>query len=202
MFGVKCSRGKLRALSVVKNKADCPEGIKKLAHRVHVNADVVNRNRKQLNARVSFFLRRAEDLEIIKESAINKFGEVVVKDALIKHRADVESVQIAGLCSDLSESQAMAILNKIEAKSQNAISINYSRGTCMMTTSVKERADMIRKAAEMIKDGRFDACVDRLAAKIDSGKLSIRDLPPVPALPLTEEQISALKLDGSEQLHD
>lgn len=71
-----------------------------------------------------------------------------------------------------------------------------------MTTAVKKSADMIRKAAEMIKDGRFDACVDRVVAKIDSGELSVHDLPPIPALPLTDEQINALKLDGSEQRHD
>lgn len=71
-----------------------------------------------------------------------------------------------------------------------------------MTTNVKKSADMIRKAAEMIKDGRFDACFEHVLAKIDSGELSVYDLPPMPALPLTDEQIRALKLDDSEQLHD
>lgn len=131
MFGVKSSRGKLRGLSVVKNKPNCPESIKKLADRVHVNAGVKNRNRKQLNARVSFFLGRAEDLEMIKECTINKFGEVVVRNTLMKHKADVEAVQIAGLCSDLSRDEAMAILRETAEKSENAISVNCSRGTAL-----------------------------------------------------------------------
>lgn len=101
LFGVKGSRGKLRALMKVKNMAGSPKNIRLLAHDTHVDKEVEDRNQKQLDARVDFFLGGADAIEFVKETVLNGFGELVEKVVEIKHKKDTIGVKISGLCEEI-----------------------------------------------------------------------------------------------------
>lgn len=118
MFGVKRSRGKLRALAQVKGKSHLPENIKEMAEatfiqRAHGEADEEaenERRRKQLEARVSFFLGGAELLSYEHEEYTNQYGEQVKRVLAIKHSGDDEGVKIGGLCEDVNIQELKAII--------------------------------------------------------------------------------------------
>lgn len=112
LFGIKGARGKLRALIKVKKQGGCPENLLLLANEVHSDRDVENRNEKQLEARVKFFLGGADSLELHTECAMNGFGEIVEKPTEIRHREDSAGVRIYGLCEAIDKTKAEAIDRK------------------------------------------------------------------------------------------
>lgn len=66
-----------------------------------------------------------------------------------------------------------------------------------MIITKKEFDETMRKAIEWGKDGRFEAAIARVIAKLESGELSIHDLPPLPTPPASVEEINAMKFDLS-----
>lgn len=67
-----------------------------------------------------------------------------------------------------------------------------------MIITRQELDETMRKAIKWGKDGRFEAAIARLIAKLESGELSIDDLPPLPSPPPTDEEIKALNFNLSE----
>ncbi|MDY7567484.1 replication endonuclease [Pseudomonas sp. RTC3] len=103
-FGVKCSMGKQRALKAISRVDTAPLHIKRLADELHVAKGELDRNARQLQARVDFLQGGADDLDLITEVTKNKYGEEVAVNRWIKHRRDGEPVQISGLCEDIKKS--------------------------------------------------------------------------------------------------
>lgn len=124
-FGIKCATGKQRALKRVAKDPDAPAHIKQLAEQVHPSMDLDDRNESQLSARVHFFENDSDKLSFEKEERKNKYGEVIFTAKSIKHELDEQSVQIAGLCEDISQEQADKLRRK--ETEQVTIVINYSR---------------------------------------------------------------------------
>ncbi|MBV4509532.1 replication endonuclease [Pseudomonas sp. SWRI22] len=124
-FGIKCATGKQRALKRVAKDPDAPTHIKQLAKQIHPPMDLDDRNESQLTARVHFFENDSDKLNFEKEEGNNKYGEVILTAKSIKHELDEQSVQIAGLCEDISQEQADKLRRK--ETEQVTIVINYSR---------------------------------------------------------------------------
>ncbi|HBN9846902.1 TPA: replication endonuclease [Pseudomonas aeruginosa] len=124
MFGVKSSRGKLRALSKVKGKDGVPINIKAMADSMYINkvegdgSDELERLRrkKQLDARVAFFLGGSELLSFEYEKYTNSYGEEVERVLAIKHVDDEEGVQIGGLTEDIGGAKLEALLSRQREK--------------------------------------------------------------------------------------
>lgn len=55
----------------------------------------------------------------------------------------------------------------------------------------KERDERMKKLFEWAKDGRLEAAVDNVIAKLDSGELSIHDLPPMPVKFIEQDEEEA-----------
>lgn len=111
-FGVKGARGKLRALSKAKRQKDCPENLRFVADRIHADKDVENRKQIQLEARIGFLLGESDELELIKQTTVNSFGELVERNVGIRHKSDQEGVTIYGLCEDIEKTAAEAVIGK------------------------------------------------------------------------------------------
>ncbi|VVO30872.1 hypothetical protein PS710_05013 [Pseudomonas fluorescens] len=112
LFGVNGARGKLRALAKVKRQRACPENILKLANRLHVDDGVEGRNEMQLDARVEFLLGAADKVQLVKESVLNAFGEVVRKTVAIRHQDDTRPVVISGLSEEIDADVAKKIIER------------------------------------------------------------------------------------------
>lgn len=123
-FGVKNSKGKLRALAQVRGKAGVPESIKEMAEEMFVRAlpeggdqaFEVSRRERQLAARIKFYLGDADLLSFEREKYINVYGEEVERVLSIKHAGDSEAVQIGGLCEDISKPELDALLASDDTK--------------------------------------------------------------------------------------
>jgi len=121
MFGVRRTRGKLRALAQVNGKPNVPSKIKQMAESAFiqktsgVESDELEaeRRKKQLEARVSFFRGEAELLSYQHEYYINGYGEQVKRVLAIKHAGDSEGVQIGGLCEDIDSDELNRLLAKL-----------------------------------------------------------------------------------------
>ena len=121
MFGASNSRGKLKALKQVKGKLNAPVQITEMANLMF--GDITEdeeqeaiRKKTQLAARVRFFLGESELLSFEKEKYINSYGEVSERILSIKHSNDCDSVQIGGLCEDISQAE---LDNLIDRKEKN-----------------------------------------------------------------------------------
>lgn len=124
-FGIKCATGKQRALKKIARDPEAPAHIKQQAEQVHPPRDLDDRNECQLAARVQFFEQGSDKLTFEKERGQNKYGEVIYTAKAIKHELDKRSVQITGLCEDISQEQADKL--RREETEQVTIVINYSR---------------------------------------------------------------------------
>jgi hypothetical protein len=66
-----------------------------------------------------------------------------------------------------------------------------------MTLSEKEIAETMKQAIEWGKDGRLQASIERLIAKLENGEVSVQDVPPLAAWLQTDEKVTTSKLDLS-----
>lgn len=66
-----------------------------------------------------------------------------------------------------------------------------------MALSEKEIAETMKQAIEWGKNGRLQASIERLIAKLESGEVSVQDVPPLAAWLRTDEKVTAPNLDLS-----
>lgn len=66
-----------------------------------------------------------------------------------------------------------------------------------MALSEKDIAETMKQAIEWGKDGRLQASIERLIAKLESGEVSVQDVPPLAAWLRTVENVTAPNFDLS-----
>lgn len=131
-FGVKCAIGKQRALRSIANAENAPEHLSRMAKELYLPKDTLDRNEKQLQARVRFLEGGADELEVSQEVVENRYGETMHVNRWIKHRDDDDAAQYCGLCEDISEAEAKRLREIRKSKDEHGkeepvtVVVNYS----------------------------------------------------------------------------